>query len=289
VHEHAQLVPASLAVRAVPADAGQALGQHAAHVVVDGRVDPGRSEGAGRAGVAAVRLVALAGPDHPARADLAGPADHRGDRDRLAALDRRGDLAQLGETGLVHPLDEDIDDPAAGQADRERVVVADPVGLVYRVTGLADVQRQLVDGALDAAARHAADHLVVGSGRNRQRRTRVTGRAAVGTDHRGQAEALSRFPPLGDPAQDVTHRGHLRLSSRNPRHRPAYSRWTLATAARIRSGMSGWAGRSAPSSSLAASQPYLSVVACSHWSRPSRLTSVAVTRTAKKTWSWTMW
>ena len=82
--------------------------------------------------------------------------------DRLAALDCRGDIAQLGEQGPVDPLDEDVDDPAASQADRERVVVAHPVGLENRVPGLADVQRQLVDGTLDASAGHAADDLVVG-------------------------------------------------------------------------------------------------------------------------------
>src|SRR5580693_3697040 len=102
------------------------------------------------------------GPDHPARADLAGSGDHRRDRDRLAALYRLGDLTQLGETGLVDPLDEDVDDPAAGQPDRERVVVAHAVGLQDRGGGLADVQRQLVDGALDTSAGHTADDLVVG-------------------------------------------------------------------------------------------------------------------------------
>ena len=60
---------------------------------------------------------------------------------------------------------------------------------------------------------------------------------------------------------------------------PGWS-WTLAAAARIRSGMSGCAGRSSAPRAPAASQPYLSVVARSHWSRPSRLTSAEVTRTA---------
>ena len=151
----------------------------------------------------------LLGPDHPPRADLARAGDHRRDRDRLAALDRRGDIAQLGEAGPVDPLDEDVDDPAAGQPHRERIVVAHPVGLEHRVPGLADVQRQLVDGTLDASARHAADDLVVGRGRHRQRRTRITGRAAVRPHHRGQAERLPGLPPLRDPAQDVTHSRHL--------------------------------------------------------------------------------
>src|SRR5439155_7960811 len=127
VHENAQRVAAPLAVLAVPAYTGQALGQHAAYVVVDRRVEARRTQGAGRPGVPAVRLRAVAGPDHPPRARTARPGDHRRDRDRLAALDRRGDLAQLGAVGPVDPLDEDVDDPAAGQPDRQRVVIAYPV------------------------------------------------------------------------------------------------------------------------------------------------------------------
>src|SRR5271165_1539729 len=88
-----------------------------------------------------VYMGTVPGPDHPPRTDLAGPGDHRRDRDRLAAFHRLGDLAQLGETGLIDRLDEDVDNPAAGQPDRERVVVAHPVCLQDRIGGLADVQR----------------------------------------------------------------------------------------------------------------------------------------------------
>src|SRR3984957_20927095 len=102
----------------------------------------------------------VAAPDAPARPGLARPRDHGRDRHRLAPLHGRGDLAELRETCLIDPLDEDVDDPAAGQPDGERVVVADPVGLEDGRTGLADLERQLVDGALHAATGHAADDLV---------------------------------------------------------------------------------------------------------------------------------
>ena len=74
VHEHAEVVTAALTVLSVPPDAGQSLGQHAAHVVVDGRVQPGRAQGAGRAEVPAVLVGVRAGvtaPDDAARANLA--------------------------------------------------------------------------------------------------------------------------------------------------------------------------------------------------------------------------
>src|SRR6185437_53537 len=47
--------PAPLAVLAVPADTGQALGEHAAYVVVDRRVEPRRAQGAGRSRVPSIR------------------------------------------------------------------------------------------------------------------------------------------------------------------------------------------------------------------------------------------
>ncbi len=219
VHEDAQLVPAALTLRTVPADTGQALGKHAPRVVVDRRVQPrSRAQGARRPdmpGFARHRRAAafarsrfalgIAGPDNPSRADLAGTGDHRRDRDRLAALDRGGDLAELGETGRIYRLHEDVDDPAAGEPDRERVVVAHAVGLEDRAAGPAYVERQFVDGAFDASAGDAADDLAVGGGRYRQRRAWVTWRAAVCLDHGGQAEGLPRLPPLRDPVQDVAH------------------------------------------------------------------------------------
>src|SRR5579875_3874695 len=146
------------------------------------------------------------GPDHPPRAHLARPGYHRRDGDRLAALHRRRDLAKLGEAGPVHRLDEDVDDPAAGQPHRECVVVADAVGLEHGVAGPACLEGQLVHRALDAAARHAAHDLARVRGRHRQRRAGVTGRAAEGPHHGGQAERLPCLPPFRDLAQDVTHR-----------------------------------------------------------------------------------
>jgi len=50
----------------------------------------------------------------------------------------------------------------AGQADRERVVVADAVALQHWFTASGDLVGKLVDCALDAAARHAADDFARG-------------------------------------------------------------------------------------------------------------------------------
>ena len=133
-----------------------------------------------------------------------GRSDHRRD-----SFGRRGDLAELGEACHIDPLDEYVNDPAAGQPHGERVVVADPVGLEDGRTGLTDVERQLVDGTLHAAAGHAADDLVVADGRDGQRSARIPGCAALRTRDRGQAEAFAGLPPLGDPAQYAAHVRHL--------------------------------------------------------------------------------
>jgi hypothetical protein len=168
VHEHAQLVAAALAVGAVPADAGQPLREHAPDVVVHRGVQPApgaqgpggaRMAGIGRRIRALICVRAVSGPDDAPRADLARSADHRRDRDRLAAFHRRGNPSQLRKTSLIDWLDKDVEDSAAGQAHRERVVITHAVGLKDGVPGLAYVHRQLVDGAFDASAGHAADDL----------------------------------------------------------------------------------------------------------------------------------
>ena len=103
------------------------------------------------------------------------------------------------------------------------------------LTVLADLQRQLVNGALHAATGHTADDLVVAGGRDGKRSARVPGSAAVRTRDRGQAERLAGLPPLGDPGQDVTHARHLGckcLISGNRPYRRAYSRHEMTAAAR---------------------------------------------------------
>jgi hypothetical protein len=73
VHEHAQVVAAPLTVLSVTPDAGQSLNQHPAHVVIDGRVQPGRARRARRTGVPAVLSGTRAGITPPAhRGDLGG-------------------------------------------------------------------------------------------------------------------------------------------------------------------------------------------------------------------------
>jgi hypothetical protein len=203
LHEHAEVVQAPFTVRAVPADPGDALRQHAPGVVVHGLVQPvARAERALGRG----RLPA-GGPDDPARADPARAVDHGGDRDRLVGLYRGGDLGQFGEPLLVDRLDENVDDPAAGQADGEGVVVADPVALKDRLAASHDRRGQLVGRALDAAAGHAADDLAPGG--HGERGARLAGRAAERAHHRGQADGLTGGPPLEDRLQDVSHCGHL--------------------------------------------------------------------------------
>src|SRR6185312_10271499 len=105
------------------------------------------------------RAVVVGGPDEPPGADLAGPADHGGGGDRDAGLDRGGDLPHLGEGLPADRLDEDVDDAAAGQADGEGGVVADPVALQHGLPGGGDFARQIIDGAVDAAAGDAAHDL----------------------------------------------------------------------------------------------------------------------------------
>ena len=104
-------------------------------------------------------------------------------------------------------LHEHVQDPAAGQPHGERVVVADPVGLQHGLPGLADLPGHLVHGTLDAAAGHAAGHLAIG--RHRHRGARLPWRAAERPDDGGQAEHLSRVPPLRDRVQDVSQPVHL--------------------------------------------------------------------------------
>src|SRR6202012_4097284 len=100
---------------------------------------------------------------------------------------------------------EDVDNPAAGQPDGEGVVIADPVGLEGGHAALADLKPQFVHGTFDAATGHAADDLVISGAGNGHGRARSPGRAAIGTDHGGQAEGLAGLPPLRDPAQNVPH------------------------------------------------------------------------------------
>ena len=195
VDEHRQLIVAALALRAVAAHGRLALGQHAPHVVVGRGVQPVARAEAARGGP--VRVDDAPGPDD------AGPADHGGDRHRLLALHRGGQVTQLGEQLTADRLDEHVQDAAAGQADREGVVVADPVGLQGRPAARDDLAAQLVHGALDTPARHAADHLAVGGGG--QRGPGLTRRAAERADHRGQTERLARVPPFHDVVQDVAH------------------------------------------------------------------------------------
>ena len=128
VHEHAQVVPAPLAVRAVPPDTGQALGQHAAG---HRRRPPRRaapipgcltrrsaSRPAGRCRRPSTPVARRPGPDRRSRS--------RRQPARRALPPRRSRPARGSEV-LLDLLDEDVDDPAAGQPDRERVVVTYPV------------------------------------------------------------------------------------------------------------------------------------------------------------------
>ena len=195
VHEHGQLVVAPLTLGAVAADGRLPLSEHAAGVIVHRGVQP-----VARAQAARRRAVRV---DDPARADRAGAADHGGDGHGLVALHGGRQVPQLGEQLAADRLDEHVQDAAAGQAHREGVVVTDPVGLQDGLAGRSDLAAQLVDGALDAAARHAADHLAVGA--DRQRGAGLTRRAAECADHRGQSERLVGVPPLHDVVQDVAH------------------------------------------------------------------------------------
>ena len=70
-----------------------------------------------------------------------------------------GHLAQLRVRRPVDPLDEDVDDPAAGESDCEGRLVAHAVPLQHRLARREDLLAELVDRALDAAARHTADRL----------------------------------------------------------------------------------------------------------------------------------
>jgi len=51
----------------------------------------------------AASVLAVSRAQMTRRADLARSRDHGRDRHRLATLDGRGDLAELGETGLIDP------------------------------------------------------------------------------------------------------------------------------------------------------------------------------------------
>ena len=188
----------------VAADARPALGEHAAHIVVHRGVESlPRAEAAGRA----FRAVA---PDDPARTDLAGPGDHGGHRDRLAALNGLVNIAEFGKRRPVHRLDEDVEDTSAGQAHREGVIVTEAVPLKYGLTTLGDLRGELVDRTLDAAAGNGADH--VAAVLHGERGSRIARRAAERAHNRRKAERLVVGPPLGDGVQNVTHCSYLEVS-----------------------------------------------------------------------------
>ena len=150
------LVPAALAVRAVVRAARSApCVEHAAGVVGDRLVEPLARRASRPPGPARPRSGRRASP---------GPSITVATRDRLVR--RRtaaSDLAELGDGRASTGSTKTSIDAAAGQPDRERVVVA--VRRTSARTGSPPPSTscgQLVDGALDAAAGDAADHLAVG-------------------------------------------------------------------------------------------------------------------------------
>ena len=85
--------------------------------------------------------------------------------------------------------------PPQVRPDGEGVVVGDAVALQHRPPVVADLLPELVDRALDAAARHAADRLAVRA--DQHRRAGLARGRAVGADHGGQRRGPSRRPTSG--------------------------------------------------------------------------------------------
>ena len=229
--EDAHPLAAPLAVGAVGQRGVGAGREQAQRVVVHGRVGPLGPEAAlGRD---------VRPDDHPPPDPLrVRVLDDGHQRDRAAGLDVGGHLAELREGGARDLLDEDVEDAAAGQADGEGVVVGDAVALEHGLAGGDDGLGQLVDGALDAAARHRADGGLVGA--DEHRRARRARRGAEGGDDGADADRLAGLPPLHQLGQHVTHgrsprsarrrspasgrRGSRRSAAARPRHRPAAAR-----------------------------------------------------------------
>ena len=151
MHEHGQLVPEPLAVLAVAPDAGQALGQHPAGVVVHGRVQPlPVAEGAARPACRSSAQITRRAPTWP------GPSITLATATGSPAAMAADTSPSSGKTSLLTGSTKMSRMPPQVRPDRERVVVADAVGRQHRLPGLADLAGQLVDGPFDAAAGHAA-------------------------------------------------------------------------------------------------------------------------------------
>ena len=165
-----------------------------------GRVDDPRLP----AGEELRRGAAVVGADEPLRADvLAGDPDLERDRPFLPHRlhDRDDDL-------WVEPVDEDVDGAAAGEADLERLLVGDPVGLQPGLAAREHLARLAVDGGLDAAAGHRADH--VAPVRDRQRGAGIARGRALRVDHGRDRDRRAVRGPALERREDVPH-GALRL------------------------------------------------------------------------------
>src|SRR5680860_618806 len=141
---------AAFTVRAVGQRLVASRGQDTAHVVGHRRVSTGTAQASGGRCVDSLRAYDDA-TTHPLCIRM---RDDGGDGNRPVVLDVIGYLAQLGESLPAHLLHEHVEDPAAGESDCEGVVVADAVPLQHWLARLDDRLGELVDRALDTAARH---------------------------------------------------------------------------------------------------------------------------------------
>gem|GEM_PF-3683238 len=144
--------------------------------------------------------IAVVQPDQLRRA-----GDHRHHRRTGAAPDRVLDAVQVRGRGSAR-LDEHRQAAAAGQADRVGVLQA--VRLQPGAAAGDDLGRRLDHRRLDAAPRHAADHLArhAAGHPHRHGRAEFARAAAVRGDHRGQHERLPGGAPGEQGRQQITHR-----------------------------------------------------------------------------------
>ncbi len=136
-------------------------------------------------------------------AEAVHAGDDRRDRHGPATANVVSDLVEIRERGMADRLDEYVDDAATGKTDGERVVVADAVALQDRLRTITHPSGELEDGALDAAAGHAADGSSVGA--DEHRGSRLAGRGLPRLHDRAQADDAPGRPPGQELIDHITH------------------------------------------------------------------------------------
>ena len=144
--------------------------------------------------------------DEQQRVAGTGAVDNGGQHRRALLSDRRFQLRHPRER-----LDEEVDGAATGEADREGVVVAVAERHEPTVAGRQHVERLADHRALDAAARHRADHLAVAT--HGHRGARIARTRPLEVDHPGPGHRLSLLLPTGQVAQEIPHRAITSASS----------------------------------------------------------------------------